>query len=848
MDRQSWLRASHHLDRVLDLPPQDRPACLDALRIEDPEAAADVEALLAEHHLLSAEGFLDTGPAIRPPDEPHPQLTGVKIGAYTLVSPIGHGGMGTVWSAVRSDGRFEGRAALKLLNAALVGRSGEERFKREGTILARLMHPNIARLIDAGVTETGQPYLVLEHIDGQHINRYCDEQKLGINDRIRLFLDVQSAVAHAHANLIVHRDLKPSNVLVTADGQVKLLDFGIAKLLGTDDHPSAASTMLTVEGGHVLTPKYAAPEQVTGGRVTTATDVYSLGVLLFELLCGVHPTGLDKGTPAQFVKAVAQTEPLRLSSAVTDTVDRARGAELAANRATTLDRLRRELRGDLETILAKALKHDQAERYTSLSEFANDLRRFLNNEPIGARPDTLGYRAGKFLHRNRPLLATAAVVALILLGLIAFYTVQLRVERDRARLQADKASQVSELLTRLFTSTDPYRTPDAKEPTIQNLLDIGAEQVERDLSDQPELQAEMFTVIGRTYQRMGLEAKALPLLERALAIGRHTLGPDHVRLAQSLNDLGVLYRYQGRHAQAENLLRESLAMRRRLLGSQNNEVAITLIELARSLVERGRSEEAEPLIRESLAIRTAIYGDEHRETATSKSDLGHALLRRGDLAGAERLFRENLETTQRTLGPDHANTAMAKTALGSWLLAKGDPVVAEAMLRQALELNRRLFPSKPIEYVGNLNTLGLALEAQGKLQEAQTYVEEAVRIARAQLADDNPRTMVYAANLARLQIARGESAMVEATLRQILEARQRLYPSSDWRIAETQALLGAALMEQSRLAEAEPLLIAAAKGLRPIPGLEDYERRANRVRLVTLYDSTGRASQADAYR
>ena len=847
MDRQSWLRASRHLDRVLDLPPQERAACIATLRGEDPEAAADVEALLAEHHLLSAEGFLDSRPTIRVPEEA-PQLAGVKIGAYTLVSSIGHGGMGTVWSAVRSDGRFQGRAALKLLNAALVGRSGEERFKREGTILARLTHPNIARLIDAGVTETGQPYLVLEQVDGQHINRYCDERKLGIEDRIRLFLDVQSAVAHAHANLIVHRDLKPSNVLVTADGQVKLLDFGIAKLLGTDDHPSAASTMLTAEGGHVLTPKYAAPEQVTGGRVTTATDVYSLGVLLFELLCGVHPTGLDKGTPAEFVKAVAQTEPLRLSTAVTSTMDPARAEELASNRATTLDRLRRELSGDLETIVGKALKHDPEERYASLSEFANDLRRFLNSQPIGARPDTLGYRAAKFLRRHRSTVAVAAGVASMVIALVAFYTVQLTLERDRAQIQADKASKVSELLTRLLTSTDPYRTPDDKEPTVQNLLDIGADQAARDLDGQPELQAEMFNVIGRTYQRMGMEAKALPLLERAAAIGRHTLGPNDPRLAQSLNDLGVLHRRQGRFTEAENLLRESLAMRRRILGSRNNEVAITLVELSRSLTERGRSDEAEPLLREALAIRTAVFGDEHRETATSKSDLGHWLLRRGDVAGAEKLLRENLETTQRVLGADHANTAMAKTAVASVLLAKGDPVAAEVMLREALDLNRRLFTYKPIEYVGNLNALGLALEAQGKLPEAQALVDESLRTARAQFRDDDPRVMTYATNLARIRILRGESAAVESTLRQILDDRQKFYPAGDWRIAETQALLGASLMAQSRLAEAEPLMVAAAGGLSPIPGVQDVERKANRARLVSLYESTGRPHQADAYR
>ena len=277
MDSGRWLRASGHLDQVLELPPEQRGAWLSALREDDPVSAADVAALLDEHRRLTAEGFLDSALPIAPRNMP---LSGVRIGAYMLVSRIGHGGMGTVWLASRSDGRFEGQVALKLLNAALVGRGGEERFKREGTILARLTHPHIARLIDAGVSNTGQPYLVLEYIDGRHIDRFCDEERLSIDERIRLFLDVQAAVAHAHANLIVHRDLKPSNVLVAATGQVKLLDFSIAKLIADDAQP--AETALTQGSGSAMTPKYAAPEQVTGAAITTATDVYALGVLLLR--------------------------------------------------------------------------------------------------------------------------------------------------------------------------------------------------------------------------------------------------------------------------------------------------------------------------------------------------------------------------------------------------------------------------------------------------------------------------------------------------------------------------------------------------------------------------------------
>ena len=446
----------------------------------------------------------------------------------------------------------------------------------------------------------------------------------------------------------MHRDLKPSNVLVTGDGQVKLLDFGIAKLL----ERRRAISMLTREGGVALTPKYAAPEQVTGGPITTATDVYTLGVLLFELLTGQHPTGLAAGSPIEFVKAITIGKTLRLSSAALSE-DARLSTERAEQRATTPDRLHRVLRGDLETIVAKALKSNPAERYASVAEFAEDLRRVLEHQPIAARPDTLRYRATKFAQRHwRPLAAGLAALA-VLVAVVIFYTQRLQTERDRARLEADKASQVSALLTDLLTGADPYRNPDATEPTVQSLLDLGAARVARELGDRPELQTEMFAIIGRTFERMGRRDKALPLLQQAVATGRRALGPADARLASSLNHLGVLYRETGQPAEGEPLIREALAMRRQVLRPRHADVAITLVELSRALADQGRNLEAEPLSREALSIRKAVFGENHRETATSKSDLGQLLQRRGDLDGAEVLLRENLATALNVLGPEH---------------------------------------------------------------------------------------------------------------------------------------------------------------------------------------------------
>jgi serine/threonine-protein kinase len=447
------------------------------------------------------------------------------------------------------------KLAVKLLNAALMGRSGEERFKQEGSLLGRLTHPHIAHLMDAGVAESGQPYLVLELVEGQHIDHYCTRRALSVEARLRLFLDVLDGVAHAHANLIVHRDLKPSNVLVREDGTVKLLDFGIAKLLDQEgDGPAVA---LTVDGARALTPEYAAPEQLTGGPITTATDIHALGVLLYVLLGGPNPAAGTSGSAAELIKAIVETDAPRLS-------------DVAPNGRT--------FRGDLDNIVAKALKKRPEERYASVTAFAEDLRRYLNREPVSARPDTLVYRTTRFLQRRARAVAAAAAMVLLVMTVIGVYTARLASERDRARLEAEKSAKMSELLTSLLTGADPYASRD-REPTVRNILDAGAERVQKELGDQPDLKAEMLTVIGRVYQRLGLHEKAAPLFQEALTIERRPGAGESARLAQTLNDLGVLSRERRDLDAATALLEEALAMRRRLLGNEHKDVAVTLVEL-----------------------------------------------------------------------------------------------------------------------------------------------------------------------------------------------------------------------------------------------------------------------------
>jgi eukaryotic-like serine/threonine-protein kinase len=838
LDNQRWHVVGPYLEEAMEMSPEQRFAWLGSLGSADPALAADLAALLDEHDALSRERFLEGDVPLA---AERASLVGQTVGAYTVETLIGQGGMGSVWLARRSDGRFEGTVAIKFLNTALLGPAGEDRFRREGSILARLTHPQIARLNDAGVSSTGQPYLVLEHIAGTRIDQYCDDNDLDINARIVLFLNVLDAVAHAHANLIVHRDLKPSNVLVTTDGHVKLLDFGIAKLIEDDGQPGGA-TVVTREAGWAMTPLYAAPEQLRHEQVTTATDVYSLGVLLYVLLTGRHPAG-DTQSPVDLMKAIVETEPPRLSGTVEDartsTIDVL--AANAARRGTTPDRLRRTLRGDLDTIVAKALKKAPADRYASVTALADDLCRYLDQQPISARPDSLAYRTAKFAERHTRALAAATGVALLLASLIVFYTTRLAKERDRARLEADKATKVADLLTGLLTGSDPYRDPG--EPTVRAILDAGAERVNKELSGQPELQAEMLNVIGRTYLRLNREDKARPLLEQALAVGRRSLG-EHPRVARSLNDLGVLLREKGDYAAAQPYLEESLAMRRRLLGNEHADVAVTLVELGRLYADRGMPERAEPLFLESLAIRRKVLGEEDRETAVSLGQLGLLLWRRGDLDKAEPLLRQSLAISQKTLGAEHPNVASSLNNLALVLADRKDFAAAEAMFRQALALHRKTNTGVTTA----LNNLSYPLREQKKYDEAIAVLDEAIAIEIAANGDQHPVIATFKQNLARVNLARGNPARAESLLREVLTIRHRLVAADDWRTLSAESMLGEALTGLRRYDEAEAVLLHASQLLKDGPGARGRDFAATRRRLVTLYEAQGHPEKAAPYR
>jgi len=544
---EQWQLVSPYLDKALTLADDDRAEWLEALRQEHPEIAGYVQELLDEHRVLEKSRFLERGPSVA---RSTLSLVGQQVGSYRLISLIGDGGMGSVWLAERSDGRFERKAAVKFLSAALLGRVGEERFRQEGSILGLLSHPNIAELLDAGVAGSGQPYLVLEYIEGEPIDVYCDRRKLDVQARVRLFLDVLAAVAHAHANLIIHRDIKPSNVLVSKNGMVKLLDFGIAKLVHGEGQRAAVAS-LTHQGGSPFTPQFAAPEQLTNSAVTTATDVYELAVLLYVLLTGQHPAGSGTHSAADLVKSIVETVPPRASSVITPDM----GEAIAGKFGTTPERLRRQLRGDLDAIVLKGMCKQPSQRYTTAAAFAEDLKRYLAGEPVVAQSESTWYRSKKFLSRHRWGVASAAAVGLALtLGLGAALW-----QAHIARRESRTATAMEKFLEDIFRANSAHQDDPvkARQTTARELLDIGAVQVDNELADVPEAKIRILDTLGNMYFDLGLGDQSVNMRRKRVDLIRGRFGNNSMELADALVDLGSAMHASASVGEREGVLLEA---------------------------------------------------------------------------------------------------------------------------------------------------------------------------------------------------------------------------------------------------------------------------------------------------
>jgi eukaryotic-like serine/threonine-protein kinase len=814
--RERWAVLSELLCDTLLLPEDEQESYLATRCGDDALLKAEVSRLLRSHREAEAtarfsRGALDLVPLAFPETKPPPNL-----GPYRLVKEIGRGGMGSVWLAERVDGVFDQKVAVKIMQAGLFPEESQRRFEGERRILARLHHPNIARILDGGVASSGQLYLVMEFVEARTITDYCRDRVLTVDDRLRLFLTVCETVAYAHQNLIVHRDLKPSNILVTDAGDVKLLDFGIAKLLD-DDAGSSDSEPTTRTGMSLMTPEYAAPEQVSGGDITTATDVYQLGVLLYELLVGRRPYDLKGLMPGAVERLICAEEPTRPSTACVQ----AAGAGAASD--VDGERLRRRLSGDLDTIVLKALRKEPERRYGSVELLAEDIRRHQSNLPVHARPDTARYRTSRFIRRHRIAVAATALVSILLTATLflairfAFVTSAhadaLAIERDRAQVEATKAEQINVFLQGLLSAPDPFS--DGREVRVVDVLAGAAERVALELRDQPHVAAAVHRTLGITYQNLGLYEEGESQLQQALNLRRANPATATPELAESLKDVALVKHWQGQLDSARTYYLDALRLYRQA-GEPGIGFAEALNDYGTLLLEERDYAGAAPLLREANRMYTLARDGDHADVIANLNNMALVEHGLGNLAGADSLYREVLALQRRTVGSDHPDVAIAMNNLGWLQLEMGYVASADSLFRGSLEL-RRVIHGETHPSVGLMHTniAAMVLMPQERFTEADSMLRVALTIFAASVPGDHQYTASALYALGMVLARRGRVDEAEVNLSKALIMRRQLFGTSHPFIAAVEFELGGVYLTQRRYAEAELTLRSAIANASP---------------------------------
>jgi serine/threonine protein kinase/tetratricopeptide (TPR) repeat protein len=863
-----WRRAQDIFHAALEHDEPERQHYLDEACGSDTALRSEVASLL-EHADSGLLGDLDDDLS---PVEPEAD----RIGSFRILRPLGHGGMGSVYLAEREGAGFTQRVALKLLRAGMllsarVAPQLEERFNRERHILARLEHSGIARLIDGGYTPAGQPYLAMEFVEGIPLTEYAHEHGLGIRARVELFIAVCEAVQYAHQRLVIHRDLKPSNILVDETGRPKLLDFGIATFAETEDAVAAQTGSRT---GLWFTPNYASPEQVRRERVTTLSDLYSLGVVLYELLADVRPYEAGSLSPGGLEEIVCRRIPERPS----------------AQAATP--RLARLLRGDLDTIVLKALAKEPERRYGSVRELADDLHRHLRREPVQARPDSFSYRLSTFLRRNRTAVAAAVFVLVALSAGLVTTTWQAR-NAERARAVAEdargQAEEVADFLIGIFEENDPQQAP--VDPALATaILERGVARAD-ELAEQPAVRARLLDALGMVFLNLGRYDEAHQLVSQGLAIRMGTLGnahpdvaeslrhlgrvmrargqyaaaetvyrqaldiqrrvldPDAAATAQTLSDIAFLLPYLGRAAEAESAYREVLAMRRRSLDPDDPAIGDAVLRVAAILRRQGRNAQAESVGREGIAFRERVLGPDH-------PDVGAALIAVADYVAedstrrdeAERMYRQGLDIQHRALGNRHLDLQHGMGSLADLLAAAGRYDEADSLLHELLDLREQLL-GPDHESVGAIKeALGEVRAAQGRLDEAIALRTEGLAAWRRAMGRSHPAVASSLDGLARLYVLAGNDVAAESLLVEALEIRRGANGPRHPLVGILLISLGELNTRRAHYEEAERQLVEAREILEAQMTPDHPDPRRARAALAALYEAWGKPERAAAIR
>lgn len=806
MDKETWAKVKDIFSEVIALDPEVRDLRLDEICEGDSEVRSEVEALISSND--EVENFIEE-PAFAIPDAIPPDIepsANKQIGNYRIVREIGRGGMGTVFLATRDDGEFHQQVAIKIVSSAFLGRENLRRFRQERQILAELNHPNIARLLDGGVTDDGLPYLVMEYVEGEPLVEFAEKRSLTVDERLRVFQQICRAVAYAHAKLIVHRDIKPSNILVNAEGNIKLLDFGLAKFLDIE------SGDITATNFRALTPAYASPEQLRGDPITTASDIYSLGVVLYELLTGSRPFDHASMTFEKMIELVSGSEPEKPSAKVGSLADR---REPVLDEKTVTER-RRSLRGDIDNIVLMAMRHEPERRYGSVEQLANDIEGHLDGLPISATEDTFGYRASKFVRRHRIGIASVALVVLILFSGIVSTAWQARVagrERDQAKLERDRAEQLNTFLQSILSAASP--TEKGKNVKLIEVLDDAATRIDSELADQPELRARALTTIGRTYNELGIPDRAEAKLIEALNIYRGLFAGYNSDKVASMAYLADSLIAQYKFDEGESIVLEAISAERASTPGHTERLSHLLFIAGELRVRQGKYTEAESDLNESISICDEIVNPREADCSYYRISLGRAKRFAGDLKGAEIIFRDLLTKVKSESRDTKLSTADISVNLGEVLLVLGnngeairfltdadqvyqgqlgdsinlavsryylsraymeskDFVKAAEFSRQAVNVARRISWVENRNFVGALTVLGLSLTRMGKAREGEPFLREGMSIAQKHLKADDTRLPESAIALAECLLERGGAREATEVLQKALAGQMAL--------------------------------------------------------------------------
>ncbi|HPF70000.1 MAG TPA: serine/threonine-protein kinase [Candidatus Krumholzibacteria bacterium] len=822
MDAARWAEVQRIFLEACERPVAEREAYAAAACGDDEALRREVLSLLeADGKADAVDAFADSWLAPLAAGAEGPSLVGADIGPYRVTGEVGRGGMARVYRAERADGQFQQQVAVKVLRRD----HGElvRRFVHERRVLARLEHPHIARLIDGGALPDGSPYLVMEYVDGQTIDAWVDARRPDVRATVALVLQVCEAVQFAHRSLVVHRDLKPGNILVTAEGRVRLLDFGIAKLL-EDDAPQ-----LTRPFAQVLTPEYASPEQMRGEDITTSTDVYALGLVLYRLLTGVAAQPAAGLSDAEIRRRIVEVEPPLPSRAVAD-----------AERA-------RALRGDLDTIVMRALAKDAQRRYGSALELADDLRRWQQGRPVKARPDGRRYRLGKFIGRHRVGVAAGAIAVLSLVAGLAgtlWQASEAARERDAAESAALRATQVSRFMVELFEAADPL-VAGGDTLTARQLLDRGSERLAASLDDQPAVRAALLRTMGESYLNLGLLDRADSLLHAAYDLGQAGAFGDSLDVAAARDGLARLDEARGRPAEAAAGYGEVLAVRRRQAPGEAELLASSWNNLGSALMGLARPDSAIACFSEAVRLRDAA-GSDPLDRAVTMANLAAALGRTGAVERADSLFAAADSLMRRAGAAQHPQRANLLSNWGVMTMRRGDLPAAGERMAEALMVWRHVLGDSHPQVAIAENNLASLLERQGELDDAEAHYREALRIKRLALGGEHLSTARTLNNLALLLQRRGDLAAAEALLRESAGIRERTLPADHPEAARGWYNLARLLHDTGRDAEAEGLYRKALEARAQVLGDDHAETRATAESLAALLAGLGRLDEARA--